>query len=281
MELQSTPDLRKTRLCQAFEQGNCTNKDCTFAHGEEELRSTNLFYKKSLCIWNQKGKCRNGDQCRFAHGSSELRTIQGNHGGHGSSTAPPPAKQGAASEPKGAKNLREPMKVQPAGWLPASQTGQSAEEGMPSEVTLPSEAGELGHTVALDFPAPGLPYPTDAASLAAAYDSAAWWQWPMNYGMAAPALIPGAHQASIDDLKAELERIRQSVVNKDLESDLERLREDVASLTQKCSRIQMQIQAGEANPFMKAPAPGLEAADEGVGYFEAAGGNIPLPSFWA
>jgi len=72
-ELQSTPDLRKTRLCEAFEAGSCTNPRCSFAHGEEELRSTNLFYKKTLCMWNQKGKCRNGDQCRFAHGASELR----------------------------------------------------------------------------------------------------------------------------------------------------------------------------------------------------------------
>jgi len=72
-ELQSTPDLRKTRLCEAFEVGNCTNSKCSFAHGEDELRSTNLFYKKTLCVWNQKGKCRNGDQCRFAHGVSELR----------------------------------------------------------------------------------------------------------------------------------------------------------------------------------------------------------------
>jgi len=72
-ELQSTPDLRKTRLCEAFEAGKCTNGKCSFAHGEEELRSTNLFYKKTLCMWNQKGKCRNGDQCRFAHSVSELR----------------------------------------------------------------------------------------------------------------------------------------------------------------------------------------------------------------
>ena len=28
------------------------------------------------CIWNEKGKCRNGDQCRFAHGLGELRLNQ-------------------------------------------------------------------------------------------------------------------------------------------------------------------------------------------------------------
>jgi len=35
-----------------------------------------MFYKKTLCIWNEKGKCRNGDQCRFAHGVGELRLNQ-------------------------------------------------------------------------------------------------------------------------------------------------------------------------------------------------------------
>jgi len=64
-------------MCRAFQEGGCKDPTCTFAHGEEELRSTNLFFKKTLCMWNEKGKCRNGDQCRFAHGSTELR----NNGG--------------------------------------------------------------------------------------------------------------------------------------------------------------------------------------------------------
>ncbi|CAE7802607.1 unnamed protein product [Symbiodinium sp. CCMP2592] len=49
------------------------DRRCPYAHNEEELRSTGLFYKKSLCIWHQKGKCRNGEMCRFAHGSAEQR----------------------------------------------------------------------------------------------------------------------------------------------------------------------------------------------------------------
>merc|ERR1719277_1341331 len=60
-----------------MEGGGCNNAKCPFAHGEEELRSTDMFYKKTLCIWNEKGKCRNGDQCRFAHGLVELRANQG------------------------------------------------------------------------------------------------------------------------------------------------------------------------------------------------------------
>jgi hypothetical protein len=32
-----------------------------------------MFFRKTVCIWNEKGKCRNGDQCRFAHGKEQLR----------------------------------------------------------------------------------------------------------------------------------------------------------------------------------------------------------------
>ncbi|CAE8718360.1 unnamed protein product, partial [Polarella glacialis] len=71
-ELQGAPDLRKTRLCKSG-GGPCKDPTCTFAHNEDELRSTQMFYKKTLCIWYEKGRCRNGDQCRFAHGSYEVR----------------------------------------------------------------------------------------------------------------------------------------------------------------------------------------------------------------
>ncbi|CAJ1342367.1 unnamed protein product, partial [Effrenium voratum] len=47
--------------------------NCPYAHSEEDLRSTDFFYKKRLCLWHQKGRCRNGEQCRFAHGNAELR----------------------------------------------------------------------------------------------------------------------------------------------------------------------------------------------------------------
>lgn len=72
-ELQGVPDLKKTRLCRYKE---CKEKNCLFAHSEAELRSTDVCFKKSLCMWHQKGRCRNGEQCRFAHGASELRTYR-------------------------------------------------------------------------------------------------------------------------------------------------------------------------------------------------------------
>eukprot|EP00927_Polykrikos_kofoidii_P041124 TRINITY_DN35040_c0_g1_i1.p1 TRINITY_DN35040_c0_g1~~TRINITY_DN35040_c0_g1_i1.p1 ORF type:complete len:376 (-),score=71.43 TRINITY_DN35040_c0_g1_i1:67-1194(-) len=71
-ELQTQPDLSKTRMCDAFLEGKCTDSECTFAHGQEDMRFL-TFFKTALCIWDQKGKCRNGDACRFAHGSNDLR----------------------------------------------------------------------------------------------------------------------------------------------------------------------------------------------------------------
>jgi hypothetical protein len=72
-ELQSAPNLRKTRLCKAFAAGRCNDNQCNFAHGQEELRATPLCYKTSMCVWYAKGKCVNGNLCRFAHGRRELR----------------------------------------------------------------------------------------------------------------------------------------------------------------------------------------------------------------
>jgi len=72
-ELQSVPDLIKTRLCQKYEEGQCKDPDCPFAHGTEELRFPPNF-KRKMCKWFKQGKCRNGAQCEFAHGLEELRT---------------------------------------------------------------------------------------------------------------------------------------------------------------------------------------------------------------
>uniref|UniRef100_A0A7S0AM18 C3H1-type domain-containing protein n=1 Tax=Pyrodinium bahamense TaxID=73915 RepID=A0A7S0AM18_9DINO len=72
-ELQSAPDLRKTRVCKAFKAGKCEDENCRFAHGQEELRATDLYFKTTLCIWHTRGKCANGERCRFAHGFEELR----------------------------------------------------------------------------------------------------------------------------------------------------------------------------------------------------------------
>lgn len=72
-ELQSAPDLRKTRLCRSFLAGKCDDRDCKFAHGEDELRASDICFKTALCTWFEKGTCQSGSQCRFAHGEDELR----------------------------------------------------------------------------------------------------------------------------------------------------------------------------------------------------------------
>jgi len=74
-ELQSAPDLIKTKLCKKYEEGECQDPDCQFAHGLEELRLPPNF-KRKLCKWYKQGKCRNGDGCEFAHGWDELRAAE-------------------------------------------------------------------------------------------------------------------------------------------------------------------------------------------------------------
>eukprot|EP00927_Polykrikos_kofoidii_P056037 TRINITY_DN50217_c0_g1_i1.p1 TRINITY_DN50217_c0_g1~~TRINITY_DN50217_c0_g1_i1.p1 ORF type:complete len:390 (+),score=48.96 TRINITY_DN50217_c0_g1_i1:132-1172(+) len=75
-ELRITPDLRKTRLCQNFLKGACKLDDCKFAHGDEELKNNDFCFKTTLCKWHETGQCQNGDACRFAHGSFELSLKQ-------------------------------------------------------------------------------------------------------------------------------------------------------------------------------------------------------------
>jgi hypothetical protein len=71
------PDLKNTRICTKFEAGNCNEENCPFAHSQDELRSTDFFYKTTACMWHAAGKCRNGEQCRFAHGDDDLRKVVG------------------------------------------------------------------------------------------------------------------------------------------------------------------------------------------------------------
>eukprot|EP00441_Pelagodinium_beii_P043547 CAMPEP_0197631278 /NCGR_PEP_ID=MMETSP1338-20131121/8497_1 /TAXON_ID=43686 ORGANISM="Pelagodinium beii, Strain RCC1491" /NCGR_SAMPLE_ID=MMETSP1338 /ASSEMBLY_ACC=CAM_ASM_000754 /LENGTH=189 /DNA_ID=CAMNT_0043202695 /DNA_START=67 /DNA_END=636 /DNA_ORIENTATION=- len=48
-ELRAAPDLRQTRLCRKFRKGCCDDPTCRFAHGKEELRSSNsTSFPKSL-----------------------------------------------------------------------------------------------------------------------------------------------------------------------------------------------------------------------------------------
>lgn len=74
VEVQDAPNLFKTQLCEAFAKGECRNENCSFAHGEEELRISPNF-KNKMCMWFDRGKCRNGNECGFAHGDDEMRGV--------------------------------------------------------------------------------------------------------------------------------------------------------------------------------------------------------------
>lgn len=72
-ELQSPPNLAKTKLCHSFILGRCNDRKCRFAHGQAELRWTDHVYKTELCHWSSLGFCRAGRSCRYAHNPRELR----------------------------------------------------------------------------------------------------------------------------------------------------------------------------------------------------------------
>eukprot|EP00442_Polarella_glacialis_P004298 CAMPEP_0115092840 /NCGR_PEP_ID=MMETSP0227-20121206/27056_1 /TAXON_ID=89957 /ORGANISM="Polarella glacialis, Strain CCMP 1383" /LENGTH=312 /DNA_ID=CAMNT_0002484837 /DNA_START=64 /DNA_END=1002 /DNA_ORIENTATION=- len=113
VELQVTPDLRRTQLCKAFLEATCVDPECIFAHGDEELISTGMFHKKMLCKWNEKGKCRNGDQCRFAHGTWELRIDHAKTAPKSDPMTPLKASASNKGKETGGGKQQMPMKVLP------------------------------------------------------------------------------------------------------------------------------------------------------------------------
>mmetsp|Transcript_52660 Transcript_52660/g.115460 ORF Transcript_52660/g.115460 Transcript_52660/m.115460 type:complete len:311 (+) Transcript_52660:43-975(+) len=73
-ELRSAPNLQKTKLCEAFQRGECMDGDrCKYAHRPAELRVTEDVLKTRLCRYYVNGYCRKGDACTHAHGKHQLR----------------------------------------------------------------------------------------------------------------------------------------------------------------------------------------------------------------
>jgi len=68
-ELRNEPDLKKTSMCQEFQNGNCVNGDrCAYAHSADELSvSVDCFYKSKKCSFYRRGRCQSGQYCRFLH----------------------------------------------------------------------------------------------------------------------------------------------------------------------------------------------------------------------
>ncbi|SBT71646.1 zinc finger protein, putative [Plasmodium malariae] len=68
-------------MCRNFMKNLCfkSKKECNFAHHVEELRSTDEFYKTTLCKFFLNGYCKADTNCRHAHGHKELKYRSGNN----------------------------------------------------------------------------------------------------------------------------------------------------------------------------------------------------------
>jgi hypothetical protein len=223
-DMAGTPDLRKTQLCKNFFEGTCTDPTCNFAHGEQELRSTDLFFRKTLCIWNEKGKCRNGEKCRFAHGMKELRSDFDTDCAVGSAVTPNGKATKAPKNVKGEKAKaaltsaqfadEEPLKVFPLG-------------GMPPEVArVPYESSAM-------------PYYEQLATPYAQIDE---FSCPAELTLSELQLqlLNVAQQAAQQHAVAQQVGMA-NVDRRSLQMDLDDLRKNVASLTLHCTRLQESI----------------------------------------
>ena len=73
--VQKPSTLRKTKMCAFYANGGCARGDaCGFAHQLSDLQSRPDLQKTRLCIaFERKGVCRDGEACKYAHGAHELR----------------------------------------------------------------------------------------------------------------------------------------------------------------------------------------------------------------
>lgn len=230
VELQVTPDLRKTRICKAFLEGKCMDPGCDFAHGEEELISTGLFHKKSLCKWNEKGRCRNGDQCRFAHGTSELRgdmsaaKTRPSSGATAAKIAGASGKKGNPLGNKATSKEPEPMKV-----LPPTAVNHSAEPAYGTAAAAMAAAAAAGI------------YPMGMPGWPAAYRTAP------NPMQTITALDAWRLRATAEDTvrsKVSVDRLTRDIFN-----EFE-MRLNLSTITAQCTQIADMIHP-QANNFLK------------------------------
>lgn len=57
-----------------YKKGLCTRgNNCVYAHGDEELRHTDTYFRTKLCKYYALQQCNMGNKCRHAHGETELR----------------------------------------------------------------------------------------------------------------------------------------------------------------------------------------------------------------
>jgi hypothetical protein len=224
-EMHQTPDLRKTQLCKAFVGGMCNDPTCMFAHGDQELRSTDMFFKKTICIWHEKGKCRNGERCRFAHGVKELRARQA----PGDIEQPIPQGNG-----KVRKNSKE-RGVPPGGSADPMKINPNF---MQFDNAVPAMNMPISQAAAMNMP---ISQATQASQAAAAAAAAAALQFREQ---APPAATAGGNGKSGNDLNNELGQLCQSI----------------AILTAQCNNIQkrMELEAEFNNIQRRAESMGMQ-----------------------
>jgi len=248
-EMNGTPDLRKTQMCKAFLEGNCEDPACNYAHGEAELRSTDMFFKKSLCIWNEKGKCRNGSQCRFAHGLTELRMYINKEA--------EPVAEPSTPQNKGGRRRKGKQSPQ----TPSTGSGSSNDNTRISSSNSP-RSGSSSDNFSQHSAAEPMKVQPQSASLQEPSmvlpDQMLQKQLPLGQGLDSFTSHLGSLEGNYLNLEAaqavrwqqQLNSMGINGYNPDLQADLESLWKGIGMLTAQYSQIQERMQAAKAPPYL-------------------------------
>jgi len=160
-----------------------------------------MFYKKTLCIWYEKGKCRNGEKCRFAHGLRELRARE---------------QLAADMERAGAERLR--AREQLAADMERAEF---------------SVKGKGGHPKASKAGSPQAPQGKGMNSCVSISDP--MQINPSDLMLTAASLMPRQHPARVHDVQ------NGHAVEQDLNAELANLCRSISVLSAQCSNIQMRM----------------------------------------
>jgi hypothetical protein len=197
-------------------------EDCTFAHGEAELRPAPDFFKTKPCPnLLQRGVCED-PTCTFAHNKTELRTLVKVCGKRGW-----PPKPSAQSVPSGAvdniamspqQQSKAPVAASPAAWLNQAHQTIPTLSGK-KDVSPSSDFGGSTHFVTKS----GYDGSDGARSSAAGdepggYDGAGPWASQPAWHWAAchppPAHAAQSSQASVSSPKLPTDATQAKVKNK-------------------------------------------------------------------
>jgi len=268
-EMNGTPDLRKTQMCKAFLEGNCEDPACNYAHGEAELRSTDMFFKKSLCIWNEKGKCRNASQCRFAHGLAELHSHQGglpikiSHNNQETSSA-----TRSASQSKGGRRRKGKQSQHQTPSTDSTGSGSSSDNAQNCSVNSPrsgSSSDNFSHQGAAEPmkvqpmkvqpqsvrpPESGSPVVGDQVLFQQQQQLKQLQQLQHQYQETLRHCL-GAVEGGFMTIEAarwqqQMSPMATNGYNPELRADLENLRQGIKMLAAQCNQIQERMQAAPA-----------------------------------